>query len=512
MPSRRVLSLLGVSIALGVAVALGVGRGPSVGNEERPNFLVIDIDTLRADRIGATRDGQPVAPTLDKLARRGARFTEAYSQSGWTMPALVSALTGTLPVALAAADGQVSWRAAGARDLAEIFGIYGYTTFAFWGATIPGIMGGAVTPSFHHSAQDEGRRAPPGESVIAWLAQSPPEPFFAYVHDIDLHHAEAWESLSTPIPFDHPSMAQYEPDYQRAYARVKRQHGEAVAQTAVTSRYDGVLNLYDSAVGRMLDTLKQTGQGKRTVIIVTSDHGEDFFEHSVMEHGLLHDTTLHVPLIIYDPGATSITVDTMVQTVDLAPTLLARAGLPPAASMDGFSLLPLLGGKGEPYVERPVFSLSEACHVSLRTRDHKLILRDSRPRSDRTWRPAGGANAVLVPLSLFAARNPLGDAPLADCSAMVNRAEGRRPAGRGPSSLELAVELYDLKADPGEYTNVVDTFPKVAVELLEPLLHTLSSRATSRVGGPRETLSPLQVKTLKENGYWGLVQPGAEGR
>lgn len=521
MLSRRALVLLGLSVALvGGAVAFGLARGPAVVADERPNFLILDIDTLRADRVGAHRDGVPVTPMIDGLAARGARFTHAYSQSGWTMPALLSNLTGALPAVFAQMQGQVSWRPANTRDLPEILGLYGYHSVAFWGNTVPGHMSDAVSRTFQvsHLLPGGGRPpAPPTHEIVDFLEKAPKEPFFAYVHDIDLHHPQSFRPGPEGVPFEHPAMPRDENSYQRAYAQVTRTSGEAVAREAVTSRYDGILHLYDRAVGRILVALESGGLSGRTVIVVTSDHGEDFFEHSVMEHGLLHDTTLHVPLVIYDPARRPTTVGTIVQSVDLAPTILARAGVPADRTMHGRSLLGLLGpsrvpgaAASEPYEERPVFSLSEPCHISLRTRTHKLILRDRRPRPGRMWREAGGGNAVRITLRTFATDQGITGVPLADCSTMTVQAEGTLPAGWGPSPDDLVLELYDLAADPTEQTNVVAEQPAVAADLLVPLLHTLASRRDAQVGAVREAMTPEQIRTLKENGYWGLVQPGAD--
>ncbi|MES2644300.1 MAG: sulfatase [Myxococcota bacterium] len=521
MPPRRAPLLLGLAAtAVGAAVAFGLLRGPApVEPDGRPNFLIIDIDTLRADRVGATRGGVAVTPNLDALSARSARFTHAYSQSGWTMPALVSNLTGTLPVVFSKVEGQVSWRPPNARDLPEILGLYGYTTIAFWGNTIPGMMSGAVSDTFQVAKRVEGSfaPAPPTHEVIAFLEQAPKEPFFAYVHEIDLHNPQSFLAGPEGIPFDHPAMPKDEPFYRNAYTQVLKTSGEAAARDAMTSRYDGVLHLYDRAIGRVLAVLEERGLADHTVVVVTADHGEDFFEHSVMEHGLLHDTTLHVPLIVYDPTGSARTVDTMVQSVDLAPTVLARAGVPIDRTMDGRSLLDLIGVPGvavsggaapaESYVERPVFSLSEPCHVSLRTRTHKLILRDKRPPT-HVMRPAGGGNAVIVPLSTFAAAHGP-DLPLADCSSMRVLGTAGQPEARGPSPDELVLELYDLVADPTEQINLVAEQPEVAAGLLAPLLHTVASRREAVAGATPSAMTPEQIKALKDNGYWELVQPGS---
>ncbi len=496
-----------------LSVACG-GNGAAPQSHARPNILVIDIDTFRADHLGAIREGRPVTPALDALAARGTRFTNAYSQSGWTIPALVSNLTGTLPVVIAAEDGEVAWRPAGTRDLAEIVAMYGYSTAAFWGTTIPGTMAAAISPAFQTNSVHQGKlSSPPTHEVTEYLADRPVEPFFAFVHDIDLHHPTAYMTEDGRVPFDNRSIPRGVSNYQAIFDRVRTSDGDEIAAQTMLARYDGVIHLYDAAVGRILAALEDAGLADHTVVVVTSDHGEDFVEHSVAEHGLLYDTTLHVPLIVADPAAPGgRTVDVVVQSVDLAPTLLARAGIPVDRSMDGRSYLSLLGGTGEageaPYTERPVFSLTEACHVSLRTRTAKLILRDTRLHADRRWQPVGGKNNVVVTLGAFADAHDLGNALLADCSGITAPADAVTHTERGPGPEELAIELYDLTTDPGELANLVSVQPQLAQELLGPLLRTLADRRRALAGAQKETMTPATVRAMKEQGYWGLLQPG----
>lgn len=508
---------LGLSAWLYRRAPAGVspGSGPP-----RPNFLIIDIDTLSADRVGAMNAGRPVTPTLDALAARGVRFNHAISQSGWTMPALVSHLTGVLPVTVSAEDGEVAWRPAGTRDLAEILAIYGYETAAFWGATLPGKVTTVLSSAFAENIFDHDRGEPPTDALIAWLQRPRDQPFFAYVHDIDLQFPDTYLGVDRKLAFDEHPLPENATSFAHILLQISQSSTPEAGQKAVRDRYDGVIHAYDAALSRVLAALESSGQADNTVVIVTSDHGQDLFEHANIEHGLLYDTILRVPLIVVDPlGDRGKTVDTMVQSIDLAPSVLARAGVPRDEQMDGQSWTSLIGLEGiglegigldsPVYEERAVFSLTEPCHVSLRTRTHKLILRDIRPRRDRGWPPVWRPNQVPMTLSRFVAANPLPDVPLADCSTMSLPTPSGAPkvAGAGPNTLGL--ELYDLVADPGERNNRVEDTPEVARALLEPLLHTLADRRKALA--TRATMSAAQVQAMKDQGYWGLVQPGAEG-
>jgi hypothetical protein len=512
------VALVGVAVLAGItlvnwgaprtAVATAEGSAPAPAREPaaRPNFLFVDIDTFTPDRIGVVRGGASITPVLDGLARRGVTFTHAFSQSGWTLPALSSVLTGRLPIPLTVEGNSIPWRARGVRDLPDILSYYGYSTAAFWGNTLPGPVSGGMSRSFASvSVQKRLLSAPPTEEVLGWLGIQPREPFFAYVHDIDLHAPGVFSDSD-------PARAPLTPgpSYEQLYTDAKAEGDEAAARERVYARYDANVHRYDAAVGRILAGLDAAGVAGRTVIVVTSDHAEDFFDHDTVGHGLLYDTTLRVPLLVVDPTAPDPgrTVDTVVQGVDLAPTVLARAGIPADVGMDGRTLLPLLGlDPGGTYVERPVFSLTAGCHASLRADGKKVIVRDGRPRTDRAWKPAGGDNGVRVPLDRFAAEHGLGDLPLPDCrtTQVDGTPDDNGPRGPGPS--DILVEFYDLGADPGERTNLVADRPADAAGLLRQLLVTLATQRAIATGAPKEPLAPEQIQTIRDQGYWGLVSP-----
>ena len=405
----------------------------------------------------------------DLFAAEGARFTQAFSSSGWTLPALVSTLGGRWPAAVEVERGEVP--VAPERDLPKILGIYGYHTAGAWGDTLAGAVGDVISRSFAERLP----AGPHGDAVVHWLADAP-EPFFLYVHEVDLHSPG-------------PVLGANRKDWRQLYQEGERAGGEAGGRAAVLARYDEQLQAYDAVFGRILDALDDAGLDERTVVVVTSDHGQDFFTHAFVDHGVLYDTTLHVPLLIRDPqGPRGVTIDRMVQTLDLAPTLLTRVGIPVDAEMKGQPLQPLLDGTGT-YEDRPVYSLSERCHVSLRTADTKVVLRDGRPRRDRTWVEAGGQNAARTTLAEFAAAHPVGDLP--DCGAS------------GPAASDLVVELYDLKADPEERTSLIAESPERAVPLVKELLARMGQ------GGDRAgaALTDEQKRTIQAQGYWGMMNP-----
>lgn len=496
-PTSMLAALLTVFMsASAVAAFYGLPRSPDTTRQ--PNFLVIDIDVYAWDHVGVVREGVSNTPNLDALAARGVRFTQAVSHSGWTLPALSSLLSGALPVPGRAESRGIPWFPGQTQVLPDILGYYGYTTVAFFGY---GVAGSAPFQSrFQHVDVTDvppgaPKPDPPTDHVLAFLADAP-SPFFALVHDANLHNVHLYDKEDADDPIPPLASGEPAPLYSRIYATLTPTLGAAAAQDAIKRHYDRMAGYYDEAIGRILAQLEADGLADDTVVIVTSDHGDDFFEHADVAHGLLYDSTIRVPLIIYDPRASRVgaTESTVVQLSDLAPTVLARVGIPVAYSMSGRSLLSLLGDDtAEPYTPRPVFSITSACHVSWRTEHAKLMIRDGAGGDE--WYPPGGSNRIKVGLADFVQSRGLTTLPLPDCA----------------KNATAWLEYYDLDADPGERINCVNDAPDDAAALLVPLLQTLDERTRTLAGTHVEALPAADVARMREQGYWGLVDPTSAG-
>jgi arylsulfatase A-like enzyme len=521
-PLPRRAALAGLVLAAAAAVGLRAwwaARAPAeaygADGELRPNIVVIDIDSLSPEYLGQTRDGAPITPNIDGLLGSGVKFTNAISNSGWTLPALGSILDGRLPVAIEEQGGAVRWRPQGVRDLPQILSMYGYDTAAFFGGTLPVASQSAFAGGFAEldAAQKGDDLAPPTARATAWISKRRNRPFFAYIHELDLNHPWAYV-LRGPYPYEPPGGRPNGSDYPAIWADLQRRLPLPAAQAAMVSHYEAILHLYDGAVGSILHSIDAAGIADRTVVVLLSDHGQDFFHHAYGDHGLLYDSTIRIPLVIRDPRlAGGRVVTTTVQGVDLAPTLLDRAGIPPDQTMDGRSLASLLGADGTPYAERPVYGLSDACHLVLRADGHALVLRDGRDRPDRNWMPPGDSRGVKLSLADFATRHGVTDVELPDCSKqLASAANLKHRTGdlRGASSAEISVELYDLAHDPDEKVNIAEEEPERAVALLRALLAIRSGQSAALAGVPREEISPEQLQKLREQGYWGFVG-GQEG-
>ena len=336
--SRPLVPLgLGALIVLAAAIRPGSSQGPS-----RLNILLVTIDTLRADRVGAYGYAGARTPTMDRLAAGGVRFTDATAHAPLTFPSHVAILTGQYPGALGIRLNGLGRVPPEASTLAERLKPAGYRTGAVVSSVIlsrtSGLAQGFDEYDDRIPAQvretvalaDLQRPANAVTSAArAWLANQA-GPWFLWVHYYDPH-----------LPYAAP--ARY-------------------AALTPGRPYDAEVAFADAQLGLLLQGI----DAARTAIVVTSDHGEALGDHGEPDHGFfLYDSTLHVPLIIRAPGFPPRVVREQVRSLDLAATVAELAGLAPASSNDrdaAQSLVPLMRGNGR--AEVPV-SLAESWYPRL---------------------------------------------------------------------------------------------------------------------------------------------------
>lgn len=303
-------------------------RGAAPPSSQRPNVILITIDTLRADRVG-----RGLTPAIDSVAARGMRFTNARATAPLTLPSHASILTGTRPPEHGV---RVNGVALAARPtLARSFQAAGYRTGAFVGAYVLdrrfGLAGGfdiyddRVTrdPSGAARLEAERRGDLVATSALEWLGRGGSQPFFAWIHLYDPH-----------TPYTPP----------QAFL------------TKAGGAYDGEVAFADAQVGRVLDWLTAAGLSAGTVVAITSDHGEGLGDHGETTHGMLaYDSTLRVPLAIAGPAVQAVVNETPVSLAGLARTLLNLAGVSAPQEMSGAALPGLAGdaraGASEAYAE-----------------------------------------------------------------------------------------------------------------------------------------------------------------
>jgi len=340
---------------------------------EKPNVVLVTLDTMRADHLGSYGYADARTPNLDALAARGALFSGATTTAPLTLPAHSSIMTGTYP---AYHGVRINGNAALGRSqqtLAEIFSASGYATGAFVGAfVLDGRWG--LNQGFaryddrfdleKHKHLDLGAVQRPGNEVVdaalGWLDDHERDAFFAWVHLYDAH---------TPYEPPEPFRSEF--------------GGRGLA-----GLYDGEIAFADQQVGRLLSWLKVNGLEEKTIVVVVGDHGEGLGSHGEGTHGyFVYDYALHVPLIVATPFRVlgGVKVTSPVSIVDIFPTVLALTGIDGGAEVQGHSLVPRMF---EPGKEVKTYAYGESMTPNLQYGWSPLhCLRSSRYKLIRAPRP-----------------------------------------------------------------------------------------------------------------------------
>ncbi|MBK8900853.1 MAG: sulfatase [Anaerolineaceae bacterium] len=389
----------------------------------KPNVLLLTIDTLRADILGCYGYRKPISPNIDRLAEGGIRFQQAITGGSWTQAAFPVLLTSTYASMYGGCLGPL----AGQRPSPiSALSAQGYTTGAFSTSPllsrtyaydrgfhhfvdlVPGetdpflrrIKGGQFLlrkPLTHQLAAVFNKQIRPASlyvsateltnEVCRWLDEVD-GPFFAWVHYMDVHWpyhcesqlkkpqevAQAWHDL------DHMHKANWEGV---PITAAQRQH--------YINLYEQALQYTDAEIGRLLDYMDSLDLSGDTVVILVSDHGEEFMERRYWGHfeNNLHDEILKVPLIITLPRrATGQVIERQVRLLDIMPTVLDLCSCVPPEGLQGTSMRPLWSGEAGLY--DPEVSISEMQRggqhmIAVRTEGFKYIWDNQRPDQPRLF-------------------------------------------------------------------------------------------------------------------------------
>lgn len=325
-----------------------------------PNVLVYVVDTLRADALGAYGAARPT-PAFDALAREGTLFEDALAPAPWTLPSSTSLLTGRDVRSHGVATG-TDVLPPDVATVATSFRQAGYTTIAFsanpWFGDRHGLNRGFLEfirisrPLGARGAENGQTSALINDALLPWLEDNAAERFLVYVHTMDPHQPytppiEAESALDLGWrPGDRRWKLARAPSEGRGRGRlgdVERLQPKAARSILEVSRklYDATVVGWDAQLARLVETLRSLGVLDDTILVVTSDHGEEFGEHGLSGHGqALYQELLHVPLLIrYPPSVPAgARVSTPVGLVDVASTVRALAGLPPDEAPESLNL------------------------------------------------------------------------------------------------------------------------------------------------------------------------------
>jgi arylsulfatase A-like enzyme len=417
-------------------------------------FLVL-VDTLRADHLSVYGYGKPTSPHLDALAADGVVHTRAFAPAPWTRPSCGALLSSRHPpeIGLRGLRSRLhpevpilpqflraeGYATAGIVSSVHISAQYGFdkgwdrldigASYLRWTGVARALRRLRLLPrSDTYPRYDAAELT---DRAIAWLdARAGDEhPPFLY-----LHYADPHEPYAPPAAEDR--WREFAGEAARALAappsgppRSGRVHSPAEAD-ALVARYDAEIAYFDRHFGRFLEALRERGLYDEALVIVTSDHGEEFAEHGLFQHGAaVFDEALRVPLVFWGPGRIPAgrRVAGQVSLVDVAPTLLALAGSEPPEGLDGRSLLPSIDA-GAPPEPRTLYSEARAGVrytgaseteswspplVSLRREGEKWIVH--RPERGTRWQT----------LRFDLARDPLERSPLPLADGERERAEER---------------------------------------------------------------------------------------
>jgi len=358
-PRRFLASAIGLALA-----AAACGRPARTPPPSAPRHVIlISIDTLRADHLGAYGASSGATPFLDSLARDGVLFERQMSNSNNTLSSHASILTGLVPLAHGTHDGgspQTRSRLIDEFDtLSERMRDAGYTSAAFtahpaWLGTSFGLEQG-----FEHLESEWWGAPELSRSFLRWLDAEAPSHLFAFLHFYDVHSDVGGRGASLPYTAEPDFIERFAPprppefsgtvpgkEYQCCTRWMQAANqGEVVLSEAelhyVHGLYIAGLAQFDRDLALLFAQLRKRGFLDGALIVVTSDHGEEFWEHGQLMHGGFHEEVVRVPLIIVPPlGMTprARTISAMTRSIDIAPTIAEFVGVTGLGS--GRSLLP----------------------------------------------------------------------------------------------------------------------------------------------------------------------------
>lgn len=274
-----------------------------VARREAPNVVYVVMDTLRRDRLGCYGYGRGTSPRLDAFARDGLLFNDAYTTSSWTWPSTASLLTGLLPDSHGVKSSKACTLSQRIETLAEALQARGYTTAAFSGNPIvePDRFFDQGFETFEVEVPEFRMSDVVVPPALEWLEVHAPVRFFLYLHLVDPHaphspHPDEAERMALPLP---------PPDWPEAGFRgiLRRDTPSEAVKTYASALYDASVATGDRWFGEVLDKLDELGLSESTIVVFTSDHGEEVFDHGFRGHG--HDVWAELvrsPLVMRGPG------------------------------------------------------------------------------------------------------------------------------------------------------------------------------------------------------------------
>jgi len=358
---HRLRVVVSIASTLGIlATACGAPKPKAPATAAPPNVVFILIDTLRADRLSSYGYARATTPNLDAFAREALLFEQARSQAACTFPSVNSILTSRWPARFFGQPQKRIGIPEGFPALPEILGAAGYRSIAISASPIVrksessfNLHGGFDRgfeifdeSCFHRRADCLNRRA---NRYLNQMA----EPFFLYLHYQDVHSAYAapspWREMFLPSKAsksarDWALAGNPQPILSSLLGEGPKVEATREELETLSALYDGELAYLDSQLGELFANLRARGLLDSSMVVIASDHGEEFMEHGRVLHcETQFETSIHVPLIVRLPGGERRgRVSALVENLDLVPTIVDYLGLAPGVPFEGTSLRPLI--------------------------------------------------------------------------------------------------------------------------------------------------------------------------
>ncbi|MAB77920.1 MAG: hypothetical protein CMJ89_01085 [Planctomycetes bacterium] len=315
----------------------------TLSSSDKPNVILIVMDTLRADRMDVYGYAKPTTPNLSRLAQRGIVYERAYSTASWTWPSTASILTGKLPQEHGVQDEASAYLSGLNMTVAEALQEQGLTTAAF-SANILIVPDKNFDQGFEFFDHGSGGTRPSNvvmPAVLEWVEATAPTRFFLYLHLADPHAPldplpEGRRLFAADVPRDFSSRQANEHQHRLLDGCGYTDDGRSILNECVPEQeqiwvhqlYDACVWSGDHQVGRLIELLERLEIADETIIAFTSDHGEELYEHGFATHGHgLHEELVHVPLILAGPRLRpGQRIAAPVANRHLAPTLAKLAG------------------------------------------------------------------------------------------------------------------------------------------------------------------------------------------
>lgn len=476
--------------------AVGFWSNPLVASrapKSRPNILLYVVCTLRPDHTSLYGYQRDTTPFLKKLGAAGVVFDDAIAQAPWTKPSVSSILTSLYSFTHGLVN-DTDTIPRGAATMAEQLRAVGYVTASIVANPFAGRTSGLdrgfdymfeypVVQRHRNESVDRGTdSAAINRALMPWLDRHKDEPFFLYVQSTD-PHAPYQPPADFEAKFADPSATA---EFNRQYTalRLIRAYGggatvnaaeirakgidPAVYTKRAIDRYDGEIANNDASIEALVGKIRDLGVLDNTLVIVASDHGEEFWEHGLGAHGhSLYQELIHSVLVMWNPRLLPQPrrVAEPVQLIDIMPTVLEMAGAQIPATAEGQSLVPLLKGRR--------FTRTGALMSS------KLALPHAKP--------AGGVPENLT--DSFARISPEWK--------LIYRAQARRAGLK-------EVELYDRHADRADRNDVAAQHPDIAAKMKGEVDQWIGAQKQVKLklgpGGSRP-LDTQTIERLRSLGY-----------